>query len=636
LALARDPQPAPAFVQSILDASPRRAQEADAMRFSRLLALSAVLYLAVGAAFALWPYHTMRLFGVDPMSRLLGLDPDPARRMPVWVLFGFARLYGTAMMGAGVIALLLRRAAAPDTQRDVVTGFFLFNLLAGTMTALQTLAVFSYWGNRGWYLAAGFAALAASLAVGFARLLFGARGVAPAALGAHSGLTLGEVRETWLREVSEAAAQQERSRLARDLHDSIKQQLFAINVSAAAVEARLEADAPGARAALAEARRAAHEAMVEMEAMLQHLRPAVLVSVGLVEALRQQCEAIRYRAGAEVGFEAGELPSEGDLPPGAHAALFRIAQEALSNVARHARARHVQVRLGRVAETASVELTVEDDGSGFEPAVTKAGMGLANLRARARDLGAELRIDSAPGRGTRIRVRVPARAIRAAAASASVQSGLLLGLAAVFLLGLAGRPVAGGRVFWSLLPFALTAAALSFTRLRSARRGQREMARRLGRTGEAVLLLRRERAQARLFLVVAACAWIPRFSLATLVGVVLLPPDGAPAAGPYAAFVGLLTAVALAAVVPFHRALAALHGQLERGAFRKELGRAVEESKPPVVAMLGTVGLYSRFVHEPLVVLLPIGIGLWLVSLGIWALRSRTAAPGGSEPARGW
>ena len=602
------------------------------MRLSRLLTASAVLYLIVGGAFALWPYHTMGLFGVDPMSPLLGLDPDRARRVPIWTLFGFTRLYGTALLGAGVIGLLLRRTAAPDAQRDVVTGFFLFNLLAGAMTALQQLAIFSLYGQAGWWLAAAFGCLA----VGFGHLLFSVRGVAPAGVGVLSELTLGEVRESWLREVREAAAQQERSRLARDLHDSIKQQLFTINVSAAAVEARLDADAAGARAALAEVRQAAHEAMVEMEAMLQHLRPVALATVGLVEALRQQCEATRYRTGAEVTLEAGELPGEDALPPGTHAALFRIAQEALSNVARHARARHVQLQLGRGPADSpwAAQLTISDDGSGFDPGAAAAGMGLANLRARAGELGAELRIESAPGQGTRVCVRVPAGAARTTAVSAGLQRGLLLGLAALFHLGLVGRPVLGGWVFWSLLPLSAAAVWLSASRFRAARLELAEMLQRFGGTTAEILRLRRERAQAGLLLVVAACAWNPLFSVATL-SFFGLYRNGWPTRGTLWLLLTAAIGAMLVSSVPLHRVLAALRVRLAPDAFRAELGRALEQSTLPLVVLLGTVGLFGRFLHEPMIALLPVGLALWLGSLGYWALRSRGAERDGAEAARG-
>ena len=602
------------------------------MRFSRLLTVSAALYLVVGGAFALWPYHTMGLFGVDPMTPLLGLDPDPARRIPVWTLFGFTRLYGTALLGAGVLGLLLRRTVDPDVQRDVVTGLFLFNLLACAMTALQQLAVFSLHGQAGWWLAAAFGCLAG----GFGHLLFSTRGVAPAGVGVWSGLTLGEVREGWLREVREAAAQQERSRLARDLHDSIKQQLFTISVSAAAVEARLDADAAGARSALAEVRQAAHEGMVEMEAMLQHLQPVALATVGLVEALRQQCEATKYRTGAEVTLEAGELPDEDSLPPGTHASLFRIAQEALSNIGRHARARRVDVRLERGPSNSlwAVQLVIVDDGSGFDPVAVRSGMGLANLRARAGELGAELGIESAPGQGTRVFVRVPAGAVRTTAVSAGLQRGLLLGLAAVFHLGLVGRPVLGGWLFWATLPLSAAAVWLSARGFRMARRGLSDMVLRLGGTADEVLRLRRERAQALFLLVITVVAWNPVFSVATL-SYFGLCRNGVPAPGPLWVLLPAVTVAMLVSIAPFHRALAALCARLGAAQLRAELGRALEQSMLPVVVQLGTVGLFGRFLHEPMIVLLPAGLAIWLGSLAYWALHGRGAERPGAEAVRG-
>ena len=121
-------------------------------------------------------------------------------------------------------------------------------------------------------------------------------------------------REQWAQQIHEAAAQQERNRLARELHDSIKQQLFSINVSAATVQARWENDDAGARAALEAVRGSVREAMAEMEALLHNLRPAPLETLGLVEALRQQCESLQYRAGAQVTAEIGELPANMELP----------------------------------------------------------------------------------------------------------------------------------------------------------------------------------------------------------------------------------------------------------------------------------------------------------------------------------
>lgn len=207
----------------------------------------------------------------------------------------------------------------------------------------------------------------------------------------------------------ESAAQQERRRLARDLHDSIKQQLFSIKLSSAAAEERWESDPGGARAALVDVRRSAHAAMVEMQAMLSQLRPEPLATAGLVEALREQCEALGYRSGIPVRFEIGDLPPDDRLPDSTRENLFRIAQEALSNVARHARAREVEVRLGKVEQDGApaLLLQVRDDGQGFDAAGQSAGMGLRNMRERLEAVHGTLEIRSAPGEGTKVRARAP-------------------------------------------------------------------------------------------------------------------------------------------------------------------------------------------------------------------------------------
>jgi signal transduction histidine kinase len=215
-----------------------------------------------------------------------------------------------------------------------------------------------------------------------------------------------EVRQALLRQIGESAAQEERNRLARDLHDSIKQQLFTINVGAATAQERWERDPEGAQAALVDVRRSAREAMVEMQAMLHQLRPQALTSTpGLVEALREQAEALGYRSGAQVTVELGpEIPDD-RMPPGAREALFRIAQEALANVARHARAGTVRVWIGEEGEKAV--LRVEDDGQGFDPEASMSGMGLRNLSERTAALRGRVEIESAPGAGARVVVHLP-------------------------------------------------------------------------------------------------------------------------------------------------------------------------------------------------------------------------------------
>lgn len=250
------------------------------------------------------------------------------------------------------------------------------------------------------------------------------------------------MRAAWQKEIGEAAVQEERNRLARDLHDSIKQQLFSINISAAAVQARWEHDAAGARAALADVRRSTHEAMVEMQAMLQQLCPAPLATVGLVEALREQVEALGYRTGAEVTSALGPLPDDGRLLPGTQEALFRIAQEALANVARHARARQVAVRLG--TEGDDLLLEVRDDGQGFDPTQAASGMGMSNMQERALALGGSLEVASQRGTGTTIRIRVPLAEPAAPTAKEFEMSQSLKHQFQMTHVALLGRAVAGG------------------------------------------------------------------------------------------------------------------------------------------------------------------------------------------------
>ena len=128
-------------------------------------------------------------------------------------------------------------------------------------------------------------------------------------------------------------------------------------------------------------------------------------NTGLVEALKRQCEALRIRTGASVTCEVGRLPASDALPPGVHLAMVRATQEALSNVARHARASNVHVSIGLAG--GRLELTVRDDGSGYDLASVRPGLGLESIRARAAEFGGEAHIGSRPGEGTTVFVTVP-------------------------------------------------------------------------------------------------------------------------------------------------------------------------------------------------------------------------------------
>ncbi len=218
-------------------------------------------------------------------------------------------------------------------------------------------------------------------------------------------------RDQLLQQVSKTAAQEERNRLARDLHDSIKQQLFGIAVNAAAVKARWESNPAAARKVVDDIERVALEAQVEMQALLQQLRPTALENVGLIESLRTQCQALGYRTGAKVTVELDDLPPDELLPLGAQEMIFRIVQEGFANIARHARATHVWLSLRRQRDALLVE--IGDDGQGFDLAQANerpnpyGGMGLSNVRERIRSLGGIMTVWSQPDKGTTLHLSIP-------------------------------------------------------------------------------------------------------------------------------------------------------------------------------------------------------------------------------------
>ena len=202
----------------------------------------------------------------------------------------------------------------------------------------------------------------------------------------------------------QAAVLEERERLARELHDSVTQSLYAVSLHAeAAARALTEDDVEPVASNLADIRETVQEALAEMRLLLFELRPPLLQQQGLAGALRTRLRAVGARAGLATAFEGDDADR---LRPETEQELYRVAQEALNNVVRHAHASRATVRLDVRADWASVE--VIDDGVGFEPALRGGdGYGLPGMRERAERLGGTLRVESAPGAGTRVRVEVP-------------------------------------------------------------------------------------------------------------------------------------------------------------------------------------------------------------------------------------
>lgn len=213
------------------------------------------------------------------------------------------------------------------------------------------------------------------------------------------------LRTRYEESIRVAGGQEIRHRLARDLHDSVKQQLFVVQTAAATAQVRFDSDPAGAREAIDDVRAAARDALAEMQAMLDQLNSAPLENNGLVASLQKQCEALKLRTGVEMHLEIGELPPSNTVEPGAPEALFRTAQEALSNIARHARAKNVWVTLDALA--GQLSLRIRDDGAGFDTNRQSSGMGIANMKGRALEFGGTFEVTSVPGEGTAIAIAVP-------------------------------------------------------------------------------------------------------------------------------------------------------------------------------------------------------------------------------------
>jgi signal transduction histidine kinase len=196
-------------------------------------------------------------------------------------------------------------------------------------------------------------------------------------------------------EDQEAAAR----RFSHELHDELGQSLTAVKTNLAA----LNSNGQPHPERVADCLRLVDEAIGNVRQMSQLLRPTILDDFGLAAGLRWLCEGFAQRTGIEVTCDA---PFDGRLPDETETHLFRIAQEALTNVARHASAHHVRVELAGKGGT--VTLRIADDGRGLGPVAAKPrGLGLIGMRARARSAGGDVEIQSRPDAGVLIEVRVP-------------------------------------------------------------------------------------------------------------------------------------------------------------------------------------------------------------------------------------
>ncbi len=216
--------------------------------------------------------------------------------------------------------------------------------------------------------------------------------------------TIAVVNARLHEQAKQLAVVKERQRLARELHDSVTQVLYSVVLYADATRLALAAEKKAkASENLQELRTLARQGIADMRLLLFRLHPPVLEDGGLVVALQGRLEAIEARAGLQIDLR---VEGENTLPIVIEEELYKIAQEALNNVVKHAKAEHVIVHLQFRAQ--HCDMTIQDDGVGFDPVTTQGtgGIGLRSIAERIQQMGGRLLLESTPEQGTKLQVRV--------------------------------------------------------------------------------------------------------------------------------------------------------------------------------------------------------------------------------------
>jgi PAS domain S-box-containing protein len=209
-----------------------------------------------------------------------------------------------------------------------------------------------------------------------------------------------KAEELAAQQIKEKTAIEERTRLARDLHDAVSQTLFSTSLIAEVLPKVWERNKEDGLKKLEEVRQLTRGALAEMRTLLFELRPAALADADLNDLLRQLAESVIGRARVPVALE---INGECEIPADVKIALYRIAQEALNNIAKHSGASRAQVSLQ--CSPHGVDLSIFDNGRGFDVTRETAGsFGLSNMKERAGQIGASLRVESKAGEGTKITV----------------------------------------------------------------------------------------------------------------------------------------------------------------------------------------------------------------------------------------
>jgi signal transduction histidine kinase len=206
----------------------------------------------------------------------------------------------------------------------------------------------------------------------------------------------------------EHAVLEERTRLAREIHDTLAQQLTGIVLQLEAAQTMIERGSDRAQASVSLAHELARSALQEARRSVWNLRPSSLAATGAVGAIEREVASFGERTGIAARFRSRSVPRRVSLAPAAEVALLRIVQEALANIARHSGAAHVDVLMR--TDGHELLLSVRDDGEGFDAASVPARtdcFGLQGMRERVRLVGGSLVVVSAPGAGTEVTARMP-------------------------------------------------------------------------------------------------------------------------------------------------------------------------------------------------------------------------------------
>jgi signal transduction histidine kinase len=223
----------------------------------------------------------------------------------------------------------------------------------------------------------------------------------------HAGIAMENARLH--DQVQRLAIVEERERIGKDLHDGVIQAIYAVGLSLDDVPDMMEGEPDEARRRVERAIDSLDQTIRDIRNFIFGLRPALVDGVDMVEGLAALADEFRVNTMIDVELRAGPTVTTPVIGPDRTVELLSIAREALSNIARHARATRAEITVEPDPEIAGVEVIVADNGTGFDPAAPRGigHQGLRNMRTRAISIGATLVIDSQPGAGTRIIVRVP-------------------------------------------------------------------------------------------------------------------------------------------------------------------------------------------------------------------------------------